>query len=227
MLYIFLNMAGILAGGFFSRYFRKLISGKQVDAILIIANLCIAVVGISGAIATQNTALMIISCVFGAIIGTGIDLDAKFNSLGEFLKSKFKNSDGNFVKGFITVFMIQAVGSMAIIGPLDIGLRGDASILTFKIILDTISTLIYGAIYGPSVMLSAPFVFIYEAAVFLLAGVLQPFLTTQVINEISAIGSLLIFAMSLDLLGIVKLKVSNYLPAILGPIIYFLIQHIF
>ena len=61
MLYIFLNMAGIVAGGFFSRYCKKFMSKEQVNAILIIANLCIAVVGIQGAIATKNTVLMILS----------------------------------------------------------------------------------------------------------------------------------------------------------------------
>ncbi|MDO5145681.1 MAG: DUF554 domain-containing protein [Eubacteriales bacterium] len=223
MIYIFLNMVGIEVGGLLSRLAKKFISDRQIAGVLIIANLCIAVVGIQGAITTENAALMIISCVLGTLVGVGVDLDEKFNRFGEFLKSKFKNADGNFVKGFITVFMIQCVGSMAIVGPLDIRLKGDASILTFKIVLDTCSSLIYGAVYGPSVMLSGPFVFIYETIIFLLAGAIHPFLTEAVINEISAIGSLLIFGMSLDLLDILHLKVANYLPALLGPIVYHLI----
>lgn len=223
MFYILMDMVGIEVGGFLSRFLKYIISKKQVAAVLVIANLCIAIVGIQGAIKTQNSVLMIISCVLGACVGVGIDLDGKFNRFGDFMKSKFKTSNENFVKGFVTVFMIQCVGSMAIVGPLNIGLKGDASILTFKIILDTCSSLIYGAIYGPSVMLSGPFVFLYEAVIFLLAGFLQPLLTVSVINEIAAIGSLLIFAMSLDLLGIINVKAANFLPALLGPIVYYLI----
>lgn len=223
MLYILWNMLGIEIAGFVSSYVKKHISEAQLQAVLIIANLCIAVVGIQGAITTKDSVLMIISCVLGAMIGIKLNLDEKFNQLGLFLKSKFKNADENFVKGFITAFMIQCVGSMAIVGPLNIGLKNDASILSFKIILDICSSLIYGAIYGRSVMLSGPFVFIYEAIIFLLAGVLQPILTSDVINEISAIGSLLILGMSLDLLGVIKLKVANYLPALLGPIVYHMI----
>ena len=166
---------------------------------------------------------MIVSCVLGAIIGVKLNLDSKFNQLGLFLKSKFKTTDENFVKGFITVFMIQCVGSMAIVGPLNIALKNDSSILSVKIILDICSTLIYGSIYGRSVMLSGPFVFLYETIIFLLATVLQPILTPYVINEISAIGSLLILGMSLDLLNVIKLKVVNYLPALLGPIVYYII----
>ena len=72
-------------------------------------------------------------------------------------------------------------------------------------------------------MLSGPFVFLYETIIFLLATVIQPILTPYVINEISAIGSLLIFGMSLDLLNVIKLKAANYLPALLGPIVYYII----
>lgn len=223
MLYILWNMIGIEIAGFVSSYAKKIISKSQLQAVLIIANLCIAVVGIQGAITTENTILMIISCVLGAMIGVKMDLDGKFNQLGLFIKSMFKTADENFVKGFITVFMMQCVGSMAIVGPLNIGLKNDSTILLIKIILDICSTLIYGAIYGRSVMLSGPFVFLYETVIFLLAGILQPILTSDVINEISAIGSLLIFGMSLDLLGVIKLKVANYLPALLGPIIYYMI----
>lgn len=223
MLYILWNMIGIEIAGFVSSYAKKIISKAQLQAVLIIANLCIAVVGIQGAITTKNNILMIISCVLGAMIGVKMDLDGKFNQLGLFIKSMFKTADENFVKGFITVFMMQCVGSMAIVGPLNIGLKNDSTILLIKIILDICSTLIYGAIYGRSVMLSGPFVFLYETVIFLLAGILQPILTSNVINEISAIGSLLIFGMSLDLLGVIKLKVANYLPALLGPIIYYMI----
>ena len=223
MLYILWNMIGIEIAGFVSSYAKKIISKAQLQAVLVIANLCIAVVGIQGAITTKNTILMIISCVLGAMIGVKMDLDGKFNQLGLFIKSMFKTADENFVKGFITVFMMQCVGSMAIVGPLNIGLKNDSTILSIKIILDICSTLIYGAIYGRSVMLSGPFVFLYETVIFLLAGILQPILTSDVINEISAIGSLLIFGMSLDLLGVIKLKVANYLPAILGPIVYYMI----
>lgn len=223
MLYILWNMIGIEIAGFVSSYAKKIISKAQLQAVLVIANLCIAVVGIQGAITTKNNILMIISCVLGAMIGVKMDLDGKFNQLGLFIKSMFKTADENFVKGFITVFMMQCVGSMAIVGPLNIGLKNDSTILSIKIILDICSTLIYGAIYGRSVMLSGPFVFLYETVIFLLAGILQPILTSDVINEISAIGSLLIFGMSLDLLGVIKLKVANYLPALLGPIVYYMI----
>lgn len=117
--------------------------------------------------------------------------------------------------------MIQVVGTLAIVGPLNVALMNDPSILIFKTVLDFTSTLIYGAKYGLSVMLSGPLVLVYRAAIYLLAGVVSPFLTPDTIHEMSAIGSALIFALSLDLLGIIRVKTTNYLPAILGPVIYY------
>lgn len=107
MFYILLNMLGIIGGGFFSQYLKKFVNEEQVCGMLIIANLCIAVVGIQGAIQTQNSALMILSAVFGAIVGIALNINRSFQKLGEFLKSKFKNTNENFVTGFITVLMIQ------------------------------------------------------------------------------------------------------------------------
>lgn len=221
MLYVLLNFLGIEAGGLASFAAKRFISQKQISSLLIIANLCMVVVGLQGALATQNVLLMLLSCIFGSLLGVGLNLDGAFSRLGSFLQTRLKSSNEHFIKGFITVFMIQCVGSMAIIGPLNVGLQGDPSILLFKCVLDTCSTLIYGTIYGPSVMLSGPLVFLYEAAIFLLAGLIQPFLTPEMIAEISAIGSLLIFALSLDLLDIIHLKVANYLPSILGPVVYY------
>lgn len=227
MFYVLLNFIGIEAGGLASLLLKRFISEKQIRSLLVIANLCMVAVGLQGAITTQNSMLMILSCVLGSILGVALDLDGKFQAFGGFLQTRFRSGSESFTKGFITVFMIQAVGSMAIIGPLNVGLRGDPSILLFKCVLDTSSTLIYGTIYGPSVMLSGPFVFLSEAAIFLLAGVIAPFLTPEMTNEISAIGSLLIFAISLDLLDIVKVKVANYLPALLGPVLYYSIVCLF
>ena len=55
----------------------------------------------------------------------------------------------------------------------------------------------------------------------MLARLVEPFLDTQVISEMTCVGSLLIIALSLNMLGITKLKVMNYTPAIFMPIIIF------
>ena len=68
-------------------------------------------------------------------------------------------------------------------------------------------------------MFSAFPVLILQGGIALSAHYIAPLLTTTIINEMTCVGSLLIIALSLNLLGLTKLKVANYLPAIFLPIL--------
>lgn len=206
---------------------RKNVSTKLLSAALLGGNLCIAIVGLQGALGTDNTLLMLISVVLGGVLGTWLGIDRAFGRFGDWLEQRAGQKDEGFGKAFATVFIIQAVGSMAIVGPVNAALKGDASILVFKSVLDFASSLIYGSMLGPGVLLSGPAVFLYQGAVYLLAGLLSPLLTPDVINEIGAIGNLLIFALALDLLQIRAVKVADYLPAMAGPLVYHAINTLF
>lgn len=227
MQYNLLNLAAILAGGAISLLVRKKLPMRQVEAARMIANLCILAVGIQGAIVTNNMMLMLLSAVLGGIIGTALGIDDGFQRLGEKLKNLAKSRDSRFSQGFVTVFMMQCIGSMAILGPINAALKGDGTILMLKSVLDFTSTLVYGTIYGSGVLLSGPMVFLYQGAIYLAAGFLSPLLKPQIVVEISAIGSLLIMALSLNLLDIVKIKVADYLPAMLGPVVYYILLNAF
>ncbi len=210
-----------MAGGLVSRPVSRWVPDHLLKQMMIIANICVAIIGIQGAIQTENTILMLMSCVIGGLIGSAIGIDEGFGRLGEWLKEKFGRDDQSFSKGLVTVFLMQAVGSMAILGPMNLALHGDPDLLVFKSVLDFTSTLIYGAIFGKGVILSGPLLFIYQSLFYFAAGYVAPFLTAQMTHEISAIGSVIIFALSLDLLGIVRVKSANYLPALLGPVLYY------
>nr|WP_321314549.1 DUF554 domain-containing protein [uncultured Ligilactobacillus sp.] len=220
MFYVFLDLVGITVGGLFSKPLQKFLSERQIDSMLEIATLCVGIIGIQGAITTKQPLLMLVSLVLGSVIGVWLDIDGKFNHFGNFMKSKLQTSDPHFVEGFVTVFMIECVGSMSIVGPLNVALSGNTDLMLFKVILDAITSLVYGAIFGYSVLLSGPFVFLYEAIIYGCASIIQPLLTASTINEISAVGSLLIVALACDILEIKRFKVANFLPALLGPIIY-------
>lgn len=220
MFYVFLDLVGITIGGVLSKPFQRFLSDKQINSMMEIATLCVGIIGIQGAIATKQPLLMLISLIVGSIIGVWIDIDGKFNHFGDWMKLKFKTTDPHFAEGFITAFMIECIGSMSIVGPLNVALSGNSSLMLFKVILDLITSLVYGAIFGYSVLLSGPFVFLYEAIIYGCASFIHPLLNTSTINEISAVGSLLIVALACDILEIKHFKVANFLPALLGPIIY-------
>ena len=79
------------------------------------------------------------------------------------------------------------------------GLVGDATTLFSKSILDGVTAVIFAAGMGMGVALSALPVLVYQGSITLLAGVLRPFLTGTVIQQMSLVGGILIFAIGLNL----------------------------
>jgi len=66
-------------------------------------------------------------------------------------------------------------------------------------------------------------VFIIQGAITLLAGVAEPYLTGEIITEMSAVGGPVFLAMSVNMLEFrqERIKVGDMIPAILMPIVYF------
>ena len=118
-------------------------------------------------------------------------------------------------EGFVAASLIYCVGAMAIIGSLQDGLKGDTTILFAKSTLAGIIAIILTANLGIGVALSAVSVLLYQGTLTLLAGVLEPVLTTSILNEVTATGGMLIMAIGVNMLKVVQIRISNLLPAVL------------
>lgn len=194
--------------------------GKKIsDALMTGVGFCVLLIGIQGAIKAQNVLITIISMALGALIGTLLDLDGKITRLGDFVEKKTRNRFGNVSQGFVSATLLFCVGAMAVTGSLESGLTGDHSTQYAKSILDGISSVVFSASMGFGVMLSAVMVLVYQGAITLLAQWIQPLLNPTVITEMTAVGSLLIIGIALNLLGITKIKLMNYIPAIFLPML--------
>ena len=221
------NVAAIIVGSLLGLLVKGNIPKKVGDTVIQGLGLCVLLIGITGAIKVNNLMLVIISMLIGAAIGETIDIDKLLNKLGEKAESKFKGKGGCVSEGFVTSSLLFCVGAMAIVGALDSGLRGDYKILFAKSILDFVFSVITASTLGIGVMLSAISVFIYQGTITLLAVVLKGFLIQSVITDMTAVGSLLIIGISLNILGATKIKVANFLPAMFIPVIYQVITAIF
>jgi uncharacterized membrane protein YqgA involved in biofilm formation len=198
--------------------------------------LSIIFVGIKGAIDNQRMLLLIMSMVGGAFAGEFINLDALMNRLGLWAERRLgvgagKNADGNtsrsFSKGFVTASILFCSGSMAIVGSMQSGLMGNHEILFAKSILDGAISIIFSASMGIGVAFSAVPVFIYQAGIALGAMAVKNLLTTEIIREMSAVGSLIVAAIGFNFLGVKEIKVANFIPAIFIPLIYMSIEKLF
>jgi len=120
--------------------------------------------------------------------------------------------------------LMYCVGAMAIVGSLESGLSGNHETLYAKSLLDGIGSILFASTLGIGVLFSAVPVFLYQGSITLAASALKPFLIPAVVDQMSAVGGLLIVAIGLNLLEIKKLKIGNMLPAIFIPLIYQIIK---
>lgn len=226
MLGVFVNTLTVILGTVIGILFRKFLPQRLGDAVMKGVALCVLYIGISGMLEGTNAIIAILSMACGAIVGTLIDIDKWFNRFADFLQTKLarKKKEGassTLAEAFVSSSLLFCVGAMTIVGSLDAGLRGDNSTLYAKAVLDGISSIFFASSLGFGVLLSAVTVFVYQGALVLLAGVLQSVLTNEfIIAEMTCVGSLLIIALGLNMLGITKIKVMNYLPAIFFPILF-------
>lgn len=219
MLGVFVNVATVLIGSLVGLLLKKGIPDKVTGALMAGIGLCTIYIGISGALNGENTLVLILSMAIGTIIGTLLDIDGQLNRLAAYVESKFKQENGQVtvVEGFVTASLLFCVGAMTIVGSLQAGLTGDCEMLFTKATLDLISSCVLAASLGIGVMLSDIFVFVFQGGLVLLARVIAPFLTDYAIHEMTCAGSVLIIALGLNLIGVTKIKVANYLPVLLIP----------
>ena len=228
MIGVFVNVATVLLGSFVGLLFRKGIPERISRAMMLAIGLCTLYIGIDGALEGSNTIVLILSMVFGTLIGTLLDIDDKINRVGLFIERKMKKEGEktSIAEGFMTASLLFCVGAMTIVGSLNAGLTGDNTLIFTKSILDLISSCLLASTLGIGVMFAAIFVLVVQGGLVLLAGLLQNVLTDQaLIAEITCAGSVMIIGLGLNILGITKLKVANFLPALLlVPLFYRLIQ---
>lgn len=214
MLGTIVNTLAILAGCAIGLLLKRGINEKVTDAIMKGISLCVVYIGIDGMLEGSKTLAVIIAMALGAAIGTLLDLNGKMEKLGKMIEGRISNGVAGIAQGFVTASLIYCVGAMAVVGSLQSGLSGDHSMLYTKALLDGISAMVLTASLGAGVGLSAASVFVYQGALTLLAGLIAPVLSDAVVAEMTCVGSILIAALGLNMLGVVKLKVMDYVPAI-------------
>lgn len=224
MIGVFVNVATVLLGSAVGLLFRKGIPERISKALMLAIGMCTIYIGIDGALEGSKTIVLILSMVFGTLIGTLIDIDDKINRVGLFIEKKLKREGekSSIAEGFMTGSLLFCVGAMTIVGSLNAGLKGDNTLIFTKSILDLISSCLLASTLGIGVMFSALFVLVVQGGLVLLAGLLQNVLTDPaLIAELTCAGSVMIIALGLNLLGVTKLKVANFLPALLlVPLFY-------
>jgi len=234
------NVVAIIAGGAAGLVLKRFLSTRITDTITQAIGFAVIIVGVGGTlsnsfiivdggISTQFTLLMIISLAVGSLAGELIDIEAKLDSFAKLCEKRFapKDSSSTFAQGFITASLIFCVGAMAIVGAIEDGINQNTDILFAKSALDTVIAMVLASVLGVGVLFSAAAILIYQGSITLIASFIAPYMSDELITQMSLVGSVLIIGIGFNLLKITSVRLGNMLPAIFIPVVYQLIRIFF
>ncbi|MGB9794981.1 DUF554 domain-containing protein [Caldisericum exile] len=180
-------------------------------------------IGITMIIKSTKFIEIFLSLILGSITGELLRIDERLEGLMEKVKSKISPNSPHFVEGFITATLVFCVGAMTVVGSIQEGLTGDATLLITKSIMDGITSLTLASGLGIGVMFSAISVFLIQGSLTLLGSKLLFLMQDVYINNFTGLGGVLILAIGIELLNIEKIKILNMLPSLVYlPIIIYI-----
>lgn len=217
------NALTIIAGGLLGLAVGSRLPERVRTIVFQGLGLCTLVIGMQMAFKTSSPIILIFSVLLGGITGEGLHLEDRFLSLGEKLKRVLKSGNPRFTEGLVNASVLFCIGAMAILGSFDEGLRGDRTIVFSKSIMDGFAAVALASAYGLGVAFAAMPVLLFQGTLVLLAGMLQPWLSPALMNELTATGGLLILGIGLNLLNVVQIRLSNMLPALVVVVVLTLV----
>ena len=221
-----INTGAIVAGGLAGILFGRFLKENVQDTLSKCCGVSTLMIGIAGAlekmltlengaISSGGSMLLVLCLTVGGVIGELLNLEGAFECFGRWLKEKTGNAkDKGFVNAFVTASLTVCIGAMAIVGSIQDGLTGDYSVLAMKAVLDFIIIMVMSCSLGPGAAFSAIPVAILQGSVTALAGLVRPVMTETALNNLSLVGSVLIFCVGINLLWGKRIRVANLLPAI-------------
>lgn len=221
-----INVALIIVGSVLGLAFRRGMKENLKQTLMMVSGVIVLLLGMSGAmqymlvivngtLQTTGPLMMIISMVLGAIIGELIDFNRWIVRLGDWLKARTGNSgDPQFTNAFITASLTFTVGAMGVLGSIQDGLTGNYQTLLLKGILDGIIVMVMTSSMGKGALFSFIPVGITQLMITYMANWAAPIMTQGAIDNLSYVGSILIFCVGIDLIWPGKIRIANLLPAI-------------
>lgn len=218
---VIINVIAIVIGTMIGLFLKRGMSEKMSSHIMQGLALIIFIIGLKGALVDQDMILLIVSISLGGYLGEMMQLEENIRKFAEWVQDKLskEGSQNQLAEGFVSAVLIFCVGAMAVMGSLEAGLRNNHGILITKALIDGFASIILTTTKGAGVMLSALAILLYEGGMMVLAQFVAPYLSESIVYAMSAVGSLLLVALGLNLLELTKIKVMNFLPAMFLPIV--------
>jgi uncharacterized membrane protein YqgA involved in biofilm formation len=215
---VLVNFAAVVAGSLIGLFFKDKLKQRYHTALIDAIALGVAAIGASYTIKTQNILVMMVSLIIGTLAGTFLKINDRLDSFGERMKDRMKIAEGSFSEGFAGASILFCVGSMAILGCIESGLNNNHTILLTKSIMDGVTSIFLASALGAGVLFSAGSVLVYQGILVLLASLLSGLLGADAVNEMSAVGGVILLGIAVNMLGIKKIKAADMVLSLFLPI---------
>ena len=227
-----INAAAIVVGGELGMLLKNALPQCIQDTLLKAMGVCVLFIGLSGtleqmlvvqdgALSATGTMMMILSFIFGSVLGGALDLEGRIERFGVWLRKKAGGEgDSRFLSAFLNASLTVCIGAMAVVGAIQDGLFGDHSLLVTKAILDFIIVMVMAASMGRGCAFSAIPVALFQGTITLFARFLQPVMTAQATANLSLTGSILVFCVGVNLVWGKLIKVADMLPTLIFAVAF-------
>jgi uncharacterized protein len=236
-----INIITVLVGGTLGLRFGSHLPERVRQTVVAGLGLFTAAIGLQMFFKTGNAIVVLISLLIGGLLGEWWRIEDGLRGFGDILERRFtrnspttvdvdgnplKPTETNFIKGFLTASLLFCIGPMTIIGSIQDGLTGDYSLLAIKSVLDGFASLAFASSLGVGVLFSTLIILIYQGGLSLLAYQAQTLISSEMMNELTATGGVLLVGIAISsLLEIKKIRVGNFLPAlVIAPLIMGILQ---
>ncbi|MGY0431734.1 DUF554 domain-containing protein [Bacillus rugosus] len=219
------NTVMIIAGSIIGGIFKKGIKDEYQNILMQAMGFAAVALGINAITQylpdSKYPILFIVSLALGGLLGQSINLELRFNKL----VNKFSKS--NLAEGLSTAILLFCIGSLSILGPVEAALNENYTYLLTNGMLDGITSIVLASTFGFGIAAAAIVLFAWQGSIFLFAKVMESAINTDLINEITIVGGILILSSGLSILGIKKFKTLNLLPSLLIPPVVIYVIHVF
>ena len=226
MLGTVVNVGCILAGSIIGSFVSRGINEKYKTALFDALGLATVGLGVNAFVSnmpkSEYPVLFIASLAIGTVLGTWLDLNGKFQGLLQKAKGGSK-----LAEGLSTAILLFCIGTLSILGPIESRLNGNNTYLFTNATLDFVSSIILSSAYGMGIAIAALVLFCWQGSIYAFAGLIAPYMTPQLMAEVSILGGVFLMSSGLGILQIRDCKTLNMLPALLVPPVFMAIWKMF
>lgn len=223
------NTATIIAGAIIGTLLHRGIKEKYKEMLYTGLGLASLAIGLNATIThfpqSQYPVLFIVSLAVGGLVGTMLDIDGHFKRLIDRFK-RGREGEARLADGLATAILLYCIGPLSMLGPVISALKGDHTFLFTNATLDFVSSTVFASTYGIGMILAAPVLFLWQGMFWVIARISSTAISDALMAELLIVGGLLITGSGLALLNLKDCKTLNLLPALLVPVVWFLLKSI-